>query len=88
MSFIDTVAADLAALENDLRRTPTRALRDADAMVEWVDEIRQRLRRARTLLAGDGPIAPPAPRPRIEAGEIRSRAGRAVRVECRNRTRG
>ncbi|KAA2237692.1 hypothetical protein [Salinarimonas soli] len=81
-------AGEIAAVEDRLRRVPSRVLRDGEAMVEWLDEIRAQLRSIRKGLPDQSRTAAavqPEAKARFEAGVITDRTGRSIRAERRRR---
>lgn len=86
----DTIA-ELTALERALTRVPTRAFGNGEAMVEWTDGLRQRVRDLRITLTPDALRADPHPRgnPRPDPGhglrpsQVRTPSGRVIPFEVR-----
>ena len=74
MTVTNDTILELAALERALTRVPTRAFGNGEAMVEWTDGLRQRLRDLRIALTPDAVRAEPHPR-----GNPRQRPGGSLR---------
>ncbi|MET0428189.1 MAG: hypothetical protein ABW026_06785 [Microvirga sp.] len=88
MTVTHDTLAELAALERALTRVPTRAFGNGEAMVEWTDGLRQRLRDLRIALTPEARTAPgplPVPRPRqaLRPGRVRTPSGSVIPFEIR-----
>jgi hypothetical protein len=85
MTVTPDTLAELAALERALTRVPTRAFGDGEAMVEWTDGLRQRLRELRVALTPEAVRAAAPPRPAVSPrpGSVRTPKGSVIPFEVR-----
>ena len=86
MTAAAQAAGELLAVENALARIPSLAMRNGgEALIEWLDEQRAKVRATRKALEAVAvPAVLPLRRDRIELGR-RKIAGRVVVVEARGR---
>lgn len=83
MTCVAQAAAEIAAVEEQIRRVPSSALRQGDALIEWLDEIRSQLTATRKGLLADATATAISARGRLETGQI-AVGGRIVHVVHRD----
>ena len=88
MTITQDTLSELAALERALTRVPTRAFGNGEAMVEWTDGLRQRLRDLRIALTPEAVAASNArpslrSRETLRPGRVRTPSGAVIPFEIR-----